>query len=266
MDTATSRSASRPVARRTIPFRALTVLPLLLAVLSAGLASAPAVRAADLVEPWAPGLTNTELFFTTGESAADRELAGLVGFGIGPHLSLGLSYAAPVDGDGGGLILLYTRPLGRWGEVDAWGELQVQTASMEAELGAAERAFGFEWSAPARWSAKAQPYVRLSAARSEGATRWHPLIGLRIPAGRRLDLHVELSGEEPDAGPWPVHLAVGPNLPLSDWFEVIPEVAVIEERGAGGESSVVFSLGVVVDPSRWLGGFGTPGGAWAGGR
>lgn len=241
-------------------------LAVLATVLSVLLIPGRSLRAADLVEPWAPGLTNTELFFTTGESAADRELAGLVGFGIGPHLSLGLSYASPDQGDGGGLILLYTRPLGRWGEVDVWGELQVQAASMEAELGAAERAFGFEWSAPARWSGKAQPYVRLSAARSEGANRWHPLVGLRIPAGRRLDLHVELSGEEPDSGPWPVHLAVGPNLPLSDWLEVIPEVAVIEERGAGGDSSLLFTLGVVVDPSRWLRGFGTPGATWRGGR
>lgn len=217
------------------------------------------VRAADLIEPWAPGLTDAEIFVGFGDSAADREVTGLVGFGIGRHLSFGLSYASLEEDDGGGMVLVYTRPLGRWGELDLWGELQMQTATMEAELGAAERAIGFEWSAPSRWSRGVQTYVRVSAARSEGSTHLHPLVGFRIATRTRLDLHVELSGEEPDDGPWPLHLAIGPNLPLNDWLEVVPEIAVIDDRAPGGGTTVAFSLGVVTDPSAWLGGFGAIG-------
>jgi hypothetical protein len=71
-----------------------------------------------------------------------------------------------------------------------------------------------------------------------------------------LDLHVELSGEEPETGPWPVHLAIGPNVALTDGIELVPEVAVIRDRGPESSTSMVFSVGVVVDPSPWLGRFG----------
>lgn len=228
------------------------------------LVSGAPARAADLIEPWAPGLTNAELFVGFGDSSSDREVTGLVGLGIGRHLSFGLSFASLEEDDGTGMVLLYTRPLGRWGEVDLWGELQMQTTTMEAELGAAERAFGFEWSAPSRWSRGVQTYVRLSAARAEGATHLHPLLGFRIATRSRVDLHVELSGEEPDSGPWPIHLAIGPNLPVNDWLEVVPEVAVIDDRGPGGETTFAFSLGVVTDPSGWLGGFGAIGSRFTG--
>jgi hypothetical protein len=53
---------------------------------------------------------------------------------------------------------------------------------MEAEVGAADRAFGFEWSAP---GAGITPYARFTAARSDGATRLHPLFGLRLPIPSR---------------------------------------------------------------------------------
>jgi len=180
-------------------FRAWTVV----ALSCCFIVSAAPARAADLIEPWAPGLTDAEL--------------------------------------------------------DLWGELQMQTATMEAELGAADRAVGFEWSAPSRWSRGVQTYVRFSAARSGGATHLHPLVGFRIATRTLVDLHVELSGEEPDSGPWPLHLAIGPNLPLNGWLEVVPEIAVIDDRAPGGETTVAFSLGVVTDPSAWLGGFGAIG-------
>jgi len=50
------------------------------------LVSGAPARAADVIEPWAPGLTNAELFVGFGDSDADREVTGLGGFGaIGPR-------------------------------------------------------------------------------------------------------------------------------------------------------------------------------------
>ncbi|RMF86103.1 MAG: hypothetical protein D6739_03635, partial [Nitrospirae bacterium] len=131
-----------------------------------------------------------------------------------------------------------------------WLEAGVTGASQEAEAGRMTWAAGGELSVElAGWT----PYLRLDRSVDGGRASLHPLAGAMVPlAGGRLELHLELSSEEPEGGPWPVHLAVGPNLHLSEAVELLPEVSVVRE-GATGESGWAVTVGVVVDPSRLLG-------------
>ncbi len=206
------------------------------------------LAAADLIEPWEPGLSDLELSQSWDDESGWGETAAVIGFGAGAGLSLGL---AATRGDdratrfGAVAVLTLPRAPGDRHELDLWLETGVVvSSSIDLEQRDTELTFGGEWSYDT--TAGSVPYARLSLSH-DGTTQWHALAGLMIPAGERLALHVELSSEEPDAGPWPLHLAVGPNLCLHDGIELVPELSLIREGGTGA-TRVVLMLGLVVDP------------------
>lgn len=192
-------------------------------LLSMLLLATPA-SAADLIEPWDPGFTDLELF--VGFARGGETLgATTLGFGLGGGVSAGLSLARGDEPDSVGFSLVWSRALGGLGDLDLFAFAHSTTS--EAELDWLDHAAGFEWSAPA---GGAQPYVRATVLREDGATRVHPLVGLRLPVGRA-DLHLELSSMQPaEGGPWPLHLAVGPNWQLADGLELLPELSLIWNR------------------------------------
>lgn len=206
---------------------------------------APPADAADLVEPFGPGFSDLELFVSSGEGDAATESSGVVGFGLGDHLSLGLTLgAAEGDPAEAGFMLMYSRSLGRHGDLDLWAEYL--PVGEEVELAGVNRALGVEWSGR---SAGTVPYTRLSVVSEEGGdVGVHPLVGLRLPAWRGVELHLELSSEQPEDGSWPLHVAVGPNWQLAPGTELLPEISLIHQPDAG-TTSVFFTLGVVIDPS-----------------
>lgn len=229
----------RPAAR-TVLLTACAVIPLL--------PTAPPATAADVVEPWGEGLSNVELFGTVGEGLERAESTAAVGLGLPGGFSVGLTLAAATGTPAeAGFVLVYSRSLGRLGELDLWGE--VLPVGQEVELLGARRALGMEWSGSTRGGV---PYARLTLTDDGEARHLHPLLGWMLPVGDRMELHLELSGEEPDAGSWPLHLAVGPNWRLSPAVELLPELSMVWQPdngdGAGG-ASFFFTLGICLDPT-----------------
>lgn len=209
-------------------------------------ASAAAVGAADLVEPWDPGFTDLELYGMVAEGGS-RQWVTVAGFGAGRGLSLGLSFVEEESGSrSAGAIVMLTRRI-RDFDLDIWLEAGWDVSAREVELGSVNWAGGGELSTDrGAWV----PYTRLSCSVEDGEARVHPLLGAMMPFfDHRLELHVELSSDEPDAGAWPVHLAVGPNFHVSSAVELVPELSLVHDR-ARGENSWAVTLGVIVDPSR----------------
>ncbi len=222
------------------------IVPLVLAV-----AVALPAGAADLVEPWDPGFTDLELWVSVGEGA-EVESTLVAGFGLGNGLSVGASLSGDADGARrlGGICML-TLEGGRGTALDLWAEGGVRALWREAELGSADWSLGTELSRDlGRWI----PYLRLTRWLEGGDASLHPLAGAVFPyLNHRLELHLEISSEEPESGPWPFHLAIGPNFHVNECVEVLPELSLIRDRGAG-ETHVVFTVGLVLDPSRLFGG------------
>lgn len=212
------------------------------AVLSILTVAAP-IGAADLIEPWAPGWSDLELF-TTWEEGGRPNGSTTLGIGLDGGFSVGFSLAGGADPADVGLILVWSRDLGRRGELDLFAE--ANAATHEVELDGLGRSYGCEWSAPP--TRPHRPYLRLTATRHDDGYRWHPLLGWNLPAGR-LDLHLELSSEQPEpGGRWPLHLAIGPNLALTDEIELLPELSLLYDR-ATGELEPALTLGVVTTPA-----------------
>jgi hypothetical protein len=237
------RPIARPLCRTT-----LTLCTLALALL----APRPA-RAADVLEPWSEGLSNVELFTTFGDGFEAGETTAAVGMGLPRGFSLGLTLAsAEGEPTQAGFVVVWTRSLGALGELDLWGEYV--PVGQEVELMGADRSVGVEWSGSARRSV---PYVRLSLSDDAEGRHFHPLVGWMLPVGDRLELHVELSSEEPASGAWPLHLAIGPNWSFGDALELLPELSAIYDPQGGdghGETSFFFTLGIVLDPGLARGG------------
>jgi len=207
--------------------------------------SGAAALAADLVEPWAPGLTNLELHAARADGARRGEVAGVVGFGVGGAVSLGLLFAEGADdGNHVGAVAVVTRALAGGHAVDGWIEVGRNLTARDAELGSTSVTVGGEWSVTRR---RATPYLRFSAAREAGDTAAHPLAGVRLALGARVQLHLELSSHEPARGAWPVHVAVGPNVLLGEAAKLVPELSWVRDRAAGRDEWAI-SLGVVLDP------------------
>jgi hypothetical protein len=207
---------------------------------AAALAGQP-LAAADLVEPWDRGLSNLELF-TQFEEGLGPQTSTTIGFGLPASLSIGLSLASGATPDTVGLTLYWSRDLGRAGAFDLI--FQTDTETGESELGAAARLIGVEWSTPGSGG----PYLRWMTVSEDGRTRHHPLVGFVVPFDR-VELHLELSSEEPEpGGSWPIHLAVGPNLRITDDLELLPELSVLYDRRSG-EISTAFSIGFVTSPN-----------------
>lgn len=222
--------------------RHLPILPLLVALLVTALPAA----AADVVEPWSEGLSNLEVFTTFGGDGPAS--TGAVGMGLPAGFSLGVTLAA-AEGEAleAGMMLMWTRSLGRLGELDLWGEYL--PVGQEVELLGAQRALGVEWSGSAGGTV---PYIRLSMADDGEERHVHPLVGWMFPTPGNVELHVELSSEEPAGGSWPLHLAVGPNWSPGRGLEVLPEVSVIwQPDGGRDETRVFFTVGICFDPTAF---------------
>lgn len=213
---------------------------MLLLALTVGVAPG---KSADLVEPWARGFSDLELF--VGHGRGGESVGGTtLGFGLGRAFSAGLTLSGGDVPAEIGLVLAWNRELGRYGSLDLLGFAQTETR--EAELDRIGRAVGFEWSAPA---GGAQPYLRTTLLWEEGERFLHPLVGLRLPT-RRIDLHFELSSRQPVAGePWPLHLAIGPNVIVRGGSELLPELSVIWNR-AEDRFELAASLLWITDPAR----------------
>jgi len=140
---------------------------------------------------------------------------------------------------------MYTGRLGPRIELDIWAEVGILLVSPEAELNNdSDWLVGTEWSFH-RW--RVVPYFRPTVAGQSGGSSFHPLGGLMVPLGDRVELHAELSGESPERGPWPVHLAFGPNVRVGGLLEILPEVSMLHDRGSG-ETAWQVSFGLVLDP------------------
>lgn len=202
-------------------------------------------HSADLVAAWDRGWSDLELYVSANSHEATT-LSTVLGFGLASGLSIGLSFVeGEDDGDDIGLIAVVTRPIGRDLEIDAWIELGQRLRPREAELTSACLTAGLELSRRLQYAVH---YLRLSGSRDDGVTSLHPLVGVMIPFERMVELHVELSSEQPEEGPWPLHVVVGPNVRLGHGAKLLPELSWI--RFGKGESAWGASLGIVLDPSR----------------
>ncbi len=210
------------------------------------------VTGADLMEPLDRGFSEVDLFWFGGDERFDAGSQLTAGFGLpcGFSLWVGGEYVngGPLQG---GLNLMWTSELAPAMDLDLWVEAGIRSTRPEAELGQANWTLACEWSLEA---GGVTPYLRLGRS-DDGSRDWiHMLGGVEIPLGC-VDLHVELSSEEPPGGPWPWHAAVGPNVFLASWVEMQPEISVVRDRSTG-ESHWAASLGFVVDPRPILRGGG----------
>jgi len=202
--------------------------------------------AADIFEPWDRGFSDAELFAGVGEGgvAAGQALAG---FGLGRRISLGVSVSSD-EGESScfGVFLGVTRDVGRNMDISFWLQSALGVGTLDVELIHADWTAGCQL---VHWREGIVPYGVLSVAGEEGENlRLHPLAGVMLPRGR-LEVHVELSSDQPRHGAWPVHVAVGPNVHVKPWLEVLPEISFVRE--SGGEVHWVATLGVIVDPRHW---------------
>lgn len=201
--------------------------------------------AADLMEPWDAGLSNLELYASRGNGSSGTDFSTLLGYGLGPHFSVSATLSDNADGSARlGIGAYYSRRLRGGLEMDLFAEAGTQRAD-EAELdGEGDWLGGFEWSLH---RAAVIPYLRTSIYDTPDGNGFHPLLGLMVPAGGRVELHLELSSESPERGAWPVHVAFGPNVRVTETFEILPEISMIRER-EDGETSWQFTIGLVMDP------------------
>ncbi len=202
--------------------------------------------AADLIEPADSGFSEVDVAVFAGDSAFDSGGQLYAGFGLGQGLSVWVGgdilNGGPVRG---GANVMVTRTLARGMDLDLWLDLGVHSATHEAEIGRTDWSLGSEWSVVV---GLATPYLRLDWYGDGGDHTVHLLSGIVVPVGA-LEVHVELSSEEPDGGAWPVHLAVGPNVWVSRRVELQPELSILSDPGSGGTHWAV-SLGLIVGICR----------------
>jgi len=220
----------------------------LLLALASAVSGGRAAGAADIFEPWERGFSDVELFAGFGEGGHVQGQA-LAGMGFAPGGSLGLSVSMQ-EGEAArlGLLVAMTVAVGSATDLSFWAESGLAGASVEVELAHADWSAGFQL---VHWRDGVTPYGSLAFAGEEGMEmRLHPLVGTMVPLGA-VELHLELSSHEPVAGAWPLHLAVGPNLHLTPWCEVLPELSLVRE--AGGSFHWAATVGLIVDPRHWTG-------------
>jgi hypothetical protein len=225
--------------------RPLFPTPLVTLLTFMALLSPHPVSAADLVEPWDQGFSDIELYASHGTDTPGIGMTMVLGFGLVEAFSIGATLSDGADGAARlGVVALYSRRLGGGVKLDLFGETGVQR-SAEAELDS-----DGDWLAGLEWSlhrATVIPYLRTTMFDAPDSGGFHPLFGLMIPAGNRVELHLELSSESPEGGSWPLHVAIGPNARLGETVEILPEISMLQER-EDGETHWQFSLGLVIDP------------------
>ena len=199
---------------------------------------------ADIIEPWDPGFSNFELFAVTGDQPGDSVFVSVGGFGLGRGFSIGATVEGHLDGSRrSGLVAMASCSLSPRCDLDLWLESGVQSPQADAELRT------LDWGLGAQWRLRlpsCTPYLRASRG-GDGQIYWHLLAGVMVPVGE-VELHLELSSEEPDAGPWAVHLAVGPNVCLAPDIELQPELSLVRDRRSG-DTQWSASVGVVLNPA-----------------
>ena len=203
----------------------------------------PGLRAADLIEEWAPGLSDLEFYWGGSLEDGGTDSTMVLGYGAGAGFSLGLLIShAGSEADHAGAVAIWSSPKG---SVDFW---VLTTPSIEREIASS----GISWEFGMEWSGKCAGanvvYFRPSRLFDDSGGHWHPLVGLMVPLSP-IELHFELSSEEPEEGSWPLHLAVGPNFAVSGAVEIIPEISWINE-GHDLKSHWEWSLGVIITMGR----------------
>lgn len=218
----------------------ISVLALLL--IPGGLA-----EAADLIEPWEPGVSNLEFFLLRTGPGQETAATALLGGGLGGGVSLGAALQTQTDSRARAMLTGFvTRSLGRGAELDLFAELGRQTVSgPEGPERRVDWMLGSEWSLPV---GRVVPYTRWALA-SRQARTVHALAGVLLPLRGDLELHVELEAVVSGAARGPERLSVGPNLRLSPTVELLPEVSVLQDPGAGERHWAVM-IGLVMDPRR----------------
>jgi hypothetical protein len=209
--------------------------PILAAVMALGFGRG--ASAADLLEPFDPGFSDLELHWSGDLGADDHGAVGVLGFGLGGGVSLALQMEGAAGEVGSSAVsLVFSRSLGRAGELDAW-----LGRGLGGELAGALE-LGLEWS---RDFGGAVPYARIG---------WHrggdggvvALLGVALDR-ERTDYHLELAVAPPEADGRPLRLAFGPNVALGEGAELIPELALVRDPSTG-DFATELSLGVVLCP------------------
>lgn len=204
-------------------------------------------NAADLVEPWERGFSNIEFFATHASGENGIHLNAVIGFGVPGSISLG--GAASRDADGTtrlGFIGFWTHDFGGGQILDVFAEGGISQLSDSELRTKSDWLAGFEWSLSRKG---ATPYVRTTFFDAEESGGIHPLIGVMVPTGERVEIHWEVSSEAPESGAWPLHLAFGPNVTLNSKVELIPEISMVHQF-EDGETDWQISIGVIIDPRR----------------
>jgi len=197
------------------------------------------LRAADLIEAWDPGLTDLELYCGGDSRNELGNIATILGYGAGGGFSLGLLFNHyNQDTDQAGFLAIWSS---RDGNLDFW-VLTAPAIEREIISSGISWEFGMEWSRDLNRAGTF--YVRPSRLFDKGSGHWHPLVGIMYPLPP-IELHIEISSEEPETGVWPVHIAVGPNFRLSRSIEIIPEISFIDEQLATG-GRWEWSLGMII--------------------
>ncbi len=215
-------------------------------ILFTGLLLAPFVRlnAADLIEPWDAGLSDFEIYFGGSRDDGLTDFSLLLGCGAGGGFSIGAFFNHySGEADELGIVGIWTAQLDRGFDLDLWA-LTAPRIERETISGGVHWEMGSELSWDA--SKKTILYARPSLLFSREGSRWHPLLGLMHEYGA-VELHLELSSEEPLFGAWPMHLAIGPNVRFSKRLELIPELSIIVDRGSSS-TSWAFSIGLILTP------------------
>ncbi len=200
------------------------------------------LTAADLIEAWAPGLSDFEFYIQTGGEAGETVSSLALGYGAGHGFSLGLILNNEHGGpEQLGAVAFWSRDLAVDRQLDVWIYSEATPAEDQESN---EWQLGIEWS----WvSGRMQPYLRPSVTRSEDGYHWQQLLGLMLPLDP-VELHLELSAEIAASRAYDLRFAVGPNITLSEAVELLPEISWTRHPGSH-ETSWALSLGCILTRS-----------------
>ena len=203
--------------------------------------------AGDLIEPWERGFSNIEFFASHQSEDQGINVNTVVGFGVPGSISLGAAAGRDAEGTTRlGFIGFWTHDFGGGHILDIFGEAGISQSSDGELSNENDWLAGFEWSLS---RTAVTPYIRTTFFDPEESGGVHPLIGLMVPAGERVEIHWEVSSEAPESGSWPLHLAFGPNVTLSKKVELIPEISMVHHFD-NDQTDWQISIGVIIDPRR----------------
>jgi len=203
------------------------------------LAFVSGIEAADLIEPWGSGFSDIEFYAGGNLHGAFDDSAAVFGFGAPHGFSIGLLFNHYQEGvDEIGAVAIWTNPAAN---LDFWFSA---ATSLEKE----EEPGDISWDLGMEWSRELLPgsivYFRPSYIYDGSRGRVHPLLGVMRKISI-VELHLEISSEDPEHGPWPLQLALGPNFSLSKSIEILPEFSWTWDRSRH-ERDLAFTLGFIL--------------------